>query len=137
MKGVDSSAMKRQAVLGLVLLTLSLTGFGQHTGTETAGNSDNFDLDALVDRVSNSKSLGFFTKISLKQDIDRLLESIRDLHGGRGEGSLEQARERYDAMVHKLIILLQDKDKELAMSIDDGRDKLWSILADKKKFAEI
>ena len=137
MKVVDNSAMKMNAVLGLVLLTISLTGFTQQTAVETSGNPDDFDLDTLIDRVSSSKFLGFFTKISLKQDIDRLLDSIRDFHGGSGEGSLEQARERYDAMAHKLIILLQDKDEELAKSIDDGRESLWAILSDKKKFADI
>jgi hypothetical protein len=129
--------MKLNVVLGPVLLALSMAGYAQQTGTQAPGNSDDFDLDTLVNRVSSSKFLGLFTKISLKQDIDRLLGSIRDFHDGRGEDSLEQARERYDVMVHKLIILLQDKDKELAKSIGDSREKLWAILSDKKKFMNI
>jgi hypothetical protein len=127
------SAMKLRVVLGLVLLTLSFFGVAQQTGSDNS--ADDFDLDALADRLSNSKHLGFLTKISLKQDIDRLLESIRKYHSGSGESSLEQARERYDVMVHKLIILLQDK--ELAKSIDDGREKIWAILSHEKKSADI
>lgn len=137
MKVVRISAMKLKAVFGLILLTLSLVGFAQQNGSATFDNSADFDLDALVDRVSHSKFLGFFTKISLKQDIDRLLDSVRDFHNGSGEESLEKARERYDVMVHKLIVLLQDKDKDLAKSIDDGRERLWAILSDEKKFATI
>lgn len=61
---------------------------------------------------------------------------IREYHDkGGGEDSLEQLHERYDVMVHKLVVLLQDKDEELVKSIDDGRDKLWAMLADAKKFA--
>jgi hypothetical protein len=135
MKIVRISAMKLHVVLGLVLLTLSFFGVAQQTGSDNS--ADDIDLDALVDRVSHSKHLGFLTKISLRQDVDRLLESIRKYHSGAGEGSLEKARERYDIMVHKLIILLQDKDKELTKSIDDGREKLWAILSDEKKFADI
>ena len=129
--------MNLRAAIGMTLLVFSVMGHAQQTSAHNTANDENFDLDTLVDRVSHSKDLGFLTKISLKQDVDRLLESIRKYHAGTGESSLEHARERYDVMVHKLIVLLQDKDKELAKSIDDGREKLWAILSDEKKFAGI
>ncbi len=99
--------------------------------------ADDFDLNALVSRISQSKALGLFTKLSLKHDIDGLLENVRKYHDGSGDGSLEQLHERYDVLVHKLMILLQEKDGDLVKSIDDGRDKLWAILSDHEKFASI
>ncbi len=129
--------MKPNIILGSVLFIFSVIGLAQQTGSDNSDGGDDFDLNALVSRISQSKALGLFTKISLKQDIDRLLENVRKFHDGSGDGSLEQLRERYDVLVHKLVILLQDKDRELVNSIDDGRDKLWAILSDDKKFASI
>lgn len=129
--------MKLHVLLGLALLVFSVIGLAQQTGTDDSADDKGFDFDALVDRVSNSKHLGFLTKLSLKQDVDQLRESIRKYYDGTGESSLEKARERYDVMVHKLILLLQDKDRELAKSIDNGRENVWAILSDEKQFSSI
>ncbi len=129
--------MKLNVFLGSILFIFSVIGLAQQTGSDNSDGGDDFDLDALVSRVSQSKALGFFTKLSLKQDVDRLLKNVRKYHDGSGDGSLERLRERYDVVLHKLVILLQDKDKELVKSIDDGRDKLWAILSDDNKFASM
>ena len=129
--------MKLKIILGLLLFLLSVAGLAQQSGTDNSDGADDFDLNALVSRISQSKALGLFTKLSLKHDIDGLLENVRKYHDGSGDGSLEQLRERYDVLVHKLMILLQEKDGELAKSIDDGRDNLWAMLSDHEKFASI
>ncbi len=129
--------MKLNIILGSLLFLLSVAGLAQQSGSDNSDDADDFDLNALVSRISQSKALGLFTKLSLKQDIDGLLENVRKYHDGSGDGSLEQLRERYDVLVHKLMILLQEKDGELVKSIDDGRDKLWAILSDHEKFASI
>ncbi len=129
--------MKLKIILGSLLFLLSIAGLAQQSGSDNSDGADDFDLNALVSRISQSKALGLFTKLSLKHDIDGLLENVRKYHDGSGDGSLEQLRERYDVLVHKLMILLQEKDGELVKSIDDGRDKLWAILSDHEKFASI
>lgn len=129
--------MKLKIILGSLLFLLSVAGLAQQSGSDNSDGADDFDLNALVSRISQSKALGLFTKLSLKHDIDGLLENVRKYHDGSGDGSLEQLRERYDVLVHKLMILLQEKDGELAKSIDDGRDNLWAMLSDHEKFASI
>ncbi len=129
--------MKLKIILGSLLFLLSVAGLAQQSGSDNSDGADDFDLNALVSRISQSKALGLFTKLSLKHDIDGLLENVRKYHDGSGDGSLEQLHERYDVLVHKLMILLQEKDGELVKSIDDGRDKLWAILSDHEKFASI
>jgi len=129
--------MKLKIILGSLLFLLSVAGLAQQSGSDNSDGADDFDLNALVSRISQSKALGLFTKLSLKHDVDGLLENVRKYHDGSGDGSLEQLRERYDVLVHKLMILLQEKDGELAKSIDDGRDKLWAMLSDHEKFASI
>ena len=129
--------MKLKIILGSLLFLLSVAGLAQQSGSDNSDGADDFDLNALVSRISQSMALGLFTKLSLKHDIDGLLENVRKYHDGSGDGSLEKLRERYDVLVHKLMILLQEKDGELVKSIDDGRDKLWAILSDHEKFASI
>jgi hypothetical protein len=110
--------------------------FAQQSPSDDSDSGGDFDLEALVDRISHSKALGFFTKLSLKLDIDGFLKMVQEYHDKEGaDDSLEQLHERYDVMVHKLVALLQDEDEELVESIENGRDKLWAMLADAKKFA--
>lgn len=128
--------MKPRVLLWIALLALSSSVFAQQSGSDDSDAGDDFDLEALVDRISHSKALGFLTKLSLKLDIDGFLKMVQEYHDkGGAEDSLEQLHERYDVMVHKLVVLLQDEDEELVKSIDEGRDKLWVMLADAKKFA--
>lgn len=121
-------------VLGLLLVMFLTAGFAKQSDPGRSDSGDDFDLNALIDRVSGTKAIGFLTKLSLKRDIDRFLDDVRKYHKGTGDLSLEQLRERYDVLVHNLVVLVQDKDQDLVKSIDDGRDKLWALLADENKF---
>jgi hypothetical protein len=130
--------MKHRVLLWVALFALSGPAFAQQSAADHADSGDDFDLEALVDRISHSKALGFFTKLSLKLDIDGFLKMVKEYHDkGGAEETLEQLHERYEVMVHKLVVLLQNEDEELVESIEDGRDKLWARLADAKKFAGI
>lgn len=129
-----TSKINLDTVLGLLLVVILSIGLATQAVPDDAHGSDDFDLNTLIDRVAGSKALGFLTKLSLKRDIDRFLDSVRDFHKGTGDASLDQLRERYDALVHSLVVLVQDKDEELVKTIDDGRDKLWALLADEEKF---
>jgi len=119
------------------LLVLAVMGIAVAQQNDTAAPGDDFDLDSVISKVTSSKALGFFTKLSLKRDIDRFLENVKKYHDGTGDLTLNELRERYDALVHNLISLVQDKDEELVRSIDEGRDTLWAMLADEKKFATL
>ena len=121
----------------LALLVVAVIGIATAQQSIPSAPDDDFDLNRIINRVTSSKALGFFTKLSLKRDIDRLLDDIKRYHGGKGDSTLDELHERYDALVHNLLILVQDKDEELVKSIDEGRDKLWAMLADEKKFATL
>ena len=101
------------------------------------GIPDDVNPNEIFERVARSRSLGGLTKLSLKKDYDRLLNMTRDYHQGGEDISVEQFSERYDVMLHTLKILLQDKDAELVNFINDARDKLWLILSDEEKFANM
>jgi hypothetical protein len=95
------------------------------------------DLDGLTERVKSTSAIGFFTKLTLKNQVDDLLDDVRDFHTGRSKLTAAQLRTSFDLLLMKVLSLLQDKDPALASSIVSSREALWELLADPKKFAAL
>lgn len=95
------------------------------------------DLAALEKRLRETKAIGILTKLSLKNQVDDLLEQFRTFHRGQGGATLAQLRERYDLLLLKVLSLLQDTDPALARDISGSREALWGLLADPAKFATL
>jgi hypothetical protein len=92
------------------------------------------DMTSLEKRLRDTSAIGVFTKLSLKNEVDDLLERFRSFHEGRGGGPLAKLRENYDLLVLKVVSLLQDKDSALARDISTSREALWNVLKDPAKF---
>jgi len=92
------------------------------------------DLTSLEKRLRDTSAIGVFTKLSLKNEVDDLLERFRTFHEGRGGTTLAKLRENYDLLVLKVVALLQDKDSALARDISTSREALWNLLQDPVKF---
>jgi hypothetical protein len=82
------------------------------------------DLPSLEKRLRETKAIGVFTKITLKNQVDDLVNQFRDYHGRRGKNTLTELRQRYDMLVLKLLSLLQDSDATLAHTIVASRDAI-------------
>ncbi|MHB1140312.1 MAG: hypothetical protein ACYC1T_00945 [Sulfuricaulis sp.] len=95
------------------------------------------DLTTLETRLKETKAIGVFTKITLKNQVDDLLEQFRAYYQGRAKTSLAELRRPYDGLVLKTLSLLQDGDPELARAIVASREAIWGILADPNKFATL
>ncbi len=95
------------------------------------------DLPSLEKRLRETKAIGVFTKITLKNQVDDLVNQFREYHGRRGKATLTELRQRYDMLVLKLLSLLQDSDATLAHTIVASRDAIWSILTDPAKLSSI
>jgi hypothetical protein len=95
------------------------------------------DLPSLEKRLRETKAIGMFTKITLKNQVDDLVNQFREYHGGRGKATLNELRQRYDMLVLKLLSLLQDSDATLAHTIVASREAIWSILTDPAKLSSI
>jgi hypothetical protein len=92
-------------------------------------------VETIYRRLSSTSAVGFFTKLSIKGNAQRLQSAFRAYHAGEASASsLEQLRERYDVMVQEIILLLQGKDPELAQYVFASREVLWVHLADDSKF---
>jgi hypothetical protein len=95
------------------------------------------DLTSLEKRLRETQAIGVFTKLSLKNQVDDLLEQLAAFHEGRGQPPLAKLRESYDLLLLKVLSLLQDKDPALARDIAASREALWNLLADPAKFANL
>ena len=92
------------------------------------------DLKLLGIRLRETKAIGVLTKLSLKNQVDDLLEKFRAYHRRQGTATLTELRRNYDMLVLKVLSLLQDSDPALARDIVKSRAVIWDILADPYKF---
>ena len=95
------------------------------------------DLDSLEQRLRDTKAIGLFTKLSLKNQVDDLLNAFRAHYSGKSNIPLSNLRQRYDLLLMKILTLLQDSDTSLAADVRSSREAIWDILKDPKKFAKI
>jgi hypothetical protein len=95
------------------------------------------DLTALKEQLRSTKAIGLMTKLTLKNQVDDLLDGFRDHYAGKGKSTMPQLRQAYDMLMMKVLSLLQDKDQKLASDIVASREVIWALLADPKKFAAL
>jgi hypothetical protein len=94
------------------------------------------DLKSLETRLRQTRAIGALTKLSLKNQVDDLLDRFRAYHKRQGAASLPELRRAYDMLLLKVLTLLQDSDPPLARDIVQSRAAIWGILADPRKFTE-
>jgi hypothetical protein len=95
------------------------------------------DLSGLKQELKDTKAIGVFSKLTLKNQMDDLLTGLRKFHKGQGKVTLSDLHRSYELLVMKVLSLVQDDDKKLASDIVSSREAIWSILADPKKFAAL
>jgi hypothetical protein len=103
----------------------------------TPNASPTLNLADLEQRLRETRAIGVFTKLSLKNQVDDLLNAFRELYRGPDKHPSAELRQRYDLLLLKVLTLLQDGDPPLAAAISSSREAIWSILADPDKFAKI
>ena len=125
----------RCALFFLLTMLIILNPFFS-TYPEAATDSGNLDptIDELLDRFASTKSIGIFSKLSIKGNVTRLNQSFRVYHQGKRPPSVEELRERYDLMVQEIIVLVQKNDPELAKDFYAAHLLLWTYLSDPDKY---
>jgi hypothetical protein len=105
--------------------------------TAPAPAAASLDLTSLEQRLKETRAIGVFTKLSLKNQVDDLLGQFKAFHNRKSSTPLGELRQRYDLLLLKVMSLLQDGDPPLASAISSSREALWGILADPQKFARL
>jgi len=95
------------------------------------------DLNAMKEQLKATKAIGVFTKISLKNQVDDLMQQFRDYYQGKSKLTLADLRQSYNLLMMKVLSLLQDDDKPLASAIGSSREAIWSLLANPTTFATL
>jgi hypothetical protein len=95
------------------------------------------DLKALEEQLKDTKAIGFFTKMTLKNQVDDLLDDFRKHYEGKGKLTMTDLRRSYELLMLKVLSLLQDDDPTLASAIVSSREAIWRLLADPKTFATL
>ena len=93
------------------------------------------DLASLEKRLRDTNAIGVMTKLSLKNQVDDLLNQFRAFYAGKLKTTLADLRRPYDLLILKVLSLLQDKDPSLAAALAASREAIWGILSDQTKFA--
>jgi hypothetical protein len=104
---------------------------------KTLAANPTLDLKALEEQLKDTKAIGFFTKITLKNQVDDLLDRFRDYYKGKAKLTLTDLRRSYDLLMMKVLSLLQEEDQKLASAIVSSREAIWRLLADPKTFATL
>lgn len=95
------------------------------------------DLKSLEQRLKDTNAIGVLTKLSLKNEVDDLLEQFRDYYQGRLKTTLAELRRPYELLLMKALALLQDGDPALAKAIYASREAIWAVLSDRDKFSKL
>jgi hypothetical protein len=96
------------------------------------------DLSSLEQRLKDTRAIGVFTKLSLKNQVDDLLAQFRAFHQSSTKTPPPaDLRQQYDSLIVKVLALLQTGDPQLAAAIASSREAIWGILVDPEKFAKI
>jgi hypothetical protein len=95
------------------------------------------DLNTLKKQLKETKAIGLFSKIALKNQVDDLLDEFRKYYQGKGKIDMTELRRSYNLLMMKVLSLLQDEDQKLASAIASSREAIWALLSDPKKFASL
>jgi hypothetical protein len=107
------------------------------TARQTIPVSPALDLTSLEQRLRDTRAIGLFTKLSLKNQVDDLLQQFRAFHAGQSKMMLTELRQKYELLLLKVVSLLQDGDAPLAAAVSSSREAIWGILTDPEKFSKI
>jgi len=91
----------------------------------------------LKTRLRETRAIGTFAKLALRNQMDDLVQEFRSRHLGGQSNSVVNLRQRYDLLLLKVLVLIQDGDPPLARTIADSREAIWSILADPEQFKSV
>jgi hypothetical protein len=109
----------------------------ERTGPAQPAGPPPLDLDALERRLKDTEAIGVFTKLTLKNQVDDLLERFEAHYGGTNRSTLAELRQPYDLLMLKVLSLLQDRDAPLASAILQSREAIWKILSDPAGFRDL
>ncbi len=139
---VDNAYMERQLPTVKTRLTHAGVRLGHLLNQALGGQHEKdpmarFNITNLATRIRKTGAIGFFTKLTLKNQIDDLLSEFQRFHTGSGDIELPVLNDHFNLLLMKVITLLQDDDPKLFQDIVSAREILWINLADPERFQRL
>ena len=103
----------------------------------TAVTPSKLDLKGLTAQLKATKAIGVFSKLSLKNKVDDLLQQFSEHYEGRAQPSMAELRQFYNLLMIKVLTMVQDDDRPLAAAIVASREPIWTLLSNPKTFATL
>lgn len=92
------------------------------------------DLAALKLRLRETRAIGVFAKLALRNQLDDLLQQLRSHHLGAQKSNIANLRQAYESLVFKVLVQVGNGDPPLALTLSTSREAIWIILADPELF---
>jgi hypothetical protein len=93
------------------------------------------NLTELEQRVRDTRAISVFQKLALQREVNDLLSRFRNAHTG-GHNEVSTLRRPYERLIASIQAQL-GRDPKLASEISASREKIWSVLTDRTKFASL
>jgi len=135
-----SQTMLRFAVFSVLVVLLVALGreaaADPRSGSYGAASvaSAEVNLDGLRSSLRETDAIGFTTKLSLKHDLDSLLQRFYEYHQGKSAETLPTLRERFAELFSLTLSLLKDDDPKLFRKLWDAQGALWLTVSDPVRF---
>ena len=118
--------------LSAFLVVLGETALADNQQQKADVNS--IDLESLKNSIRKTDAIGLAEKLSLKRDLDRLVEKLQAFHEGSEADNIEKMESSFHKLINKTLTLLRSEDPDLHQRISATRSQLWSLLRDPKTF---
>jgi hypothetical protein len=120
---------------GVLALSAFLVVLGETAlADDQQQKADVIDLESLENSIRKTDAIGLAKKLSLKKDLDRLVEKLQAFHKGLEADNIEKLESSFHKLVNKTLTLLRAEDPDLHQRISAGRSGIWAVLRDRETF---
>lgn len=90
------------------------------------------DMETLTSRLKETKAIGFFTKLAIRNDVSDLMDDVKRYRKKSMLATkMKEIRESFEGLLMKIVALLDD-DPELSRDLYVGRESIWKSLLEVK-----
>lgn len=132
MLGIFVANACEMASMSVVQVDVPAPENGDVVATAPMQASRPLDMDMLVERLKQTRAIGFFTKLAIRNDVMDLIELVGNYRKKSVLGAkLDDVRARFDGLVLKIVALLEE-DPDLSRDIYLARETIWKSLLEVK-----
>jgi hypothetical protein len=102
-----------------------------------AVKADHAMLERLEAGLKQTPVIGFFDKISLKGQLDALIDGVRRYHKGEAGISRDDLAHQFKRLFRRTLDLLEADRSGLYQEIAASRGALWNLMIDRRTFTKL